>query len=117
MNNNITSLRLLSNRSKIIEMYEGGTGITELASKYDVKVNTLCKKLYIWGIRIRRGDWHKKNKCNFNRECSPELLSQRGINTRINNDKEKGIQYITSKRAIPDEYLISNIIFNCPVIK
>jgi len=117
MNNNITSLRLLSNRSKIIEMYEGGTDITELASKYDVKVNTLCKKLYIWGVKIRIGDWHKKNKCNFNRKFSPELLSQREINTRINNDKEKGIQYITSKRAIPDEYLISNIIFNCPVIK
>ena len=117
MNNNITSARLLANRSRIIKMYEGGTDITEITGKYNVKVNTLCKKLYLWGVKIRVGDWHKKDKCNFNRKFSPELLSQREINTRINNDKEKGIQYITSKRAIPDEYLISNILFNCSVIE
>ena len=117
MNNNITSARLLANQSNIIKMYEGGTDITEITGKYDVKVNTLCKKLYLWGVKIRVGDWHKKDKCNFNRTFSPELLSQREINTRVNDDKDKGIQYIVSKRTIPDEYLISNILFNCQVIE
>ena len=59
-------------------------------------------------VRISKYGMHE-------REFSPEFLAQRAINTQINNDPKKGIQYVRFVRTTADQYLISNII-NHPII-
>ena len=53
-------------------------------------------------VRISKYGMHE-------REFSPEFLAKRAINSRINNDPKKGIQYVKFVRTTADQYLISNI--------
>ena len=110
MGSKIIGARIQSDKVKIIEMYESGVDITEIADKYNLKVNTLCQRLRRWGVKIRGGDWHKKEKYQLIQKFSPELLAKMKINTEINNDPKKGIQYVKFVRTTADQYLISNII-------
>ena len=114
MNRNLISARLRTDKAKIIEMYESGVDILELADECNVCVNTMCHKLHIWGVKIRDGDWHKK-KYIPKPKFSPELMAKMKENSRINNDPKKGIQYVKFVRTTADQYLISNIT-NHPII-
>jgi len=117
MNRNLISARLRADKVKIIEMYNNGVDIIELADEYDAKINTLCHRLYMWGVKVKGSDWHKKGVHKGAKpKFSPEFLAQRAINTQINNDPKKGIQYVKFGKATRrDQYLIHNII-NRPVI-
>jgi len=115
MGSKLIGARIQTDKVKIIETYKSGVDILELADQCNVCVNTMCHKLHIWGVKIRDGDWHKK-KYIPKQKFSPELLAQRAINTRINDDPKKGIQYVKFGKATRrDQYLIHNII-NRPVI-
>jgi len=104
-------------QAKIIEMYKSGVDISEIASEYNVCVNTTCHRLYKWGVKIRDRDWREKGENKQPKQkFSPEFLAQRAINSRINNDPKKGIQYVKFGKATRrDQYLIHNII-NHPII-
>ena len=116
MGSKIIGARIQSDKAKIIEMYNGGVAVAGIADEYNVKVDSLCRRLLSWGIEIKSGDWHKKEECKrFKQKFSPELLAKMKENSRINNDKKKGIQYVKFVRTTADQYLISNII-NHPVI-
>ena len=114
MGSKIIGARIQSDKAKIIEMYKSGIDILELADGCNVCVNTMCHRLHIWGVKIRDGDWHKK-KYIPKQKFSPELMAKMKENSRINNDKKKGIQYVKFVRTTADQYLVSNII-NHPII-
>jgi len=116
MNRNLISARLRTDKAKIIEMYNNGVDIIELADEYDAKINTLCHRLYMWGVKVRGSDWHKKGVHKGAKpKFSPELMAKMKENSRINNDPKKGIQYVKFVRTTADQYLISNIT-NHPII-
>jgi len=116
MGSKIIGARIQSDKVKIIAMYESGVDITEIADKYNLKVNTLCQRLRRWGVKIRGGDWHKKEKDKRpEQKFSSELMAKMKENSRINNDPKKGIQYVKFVRTTADQYLISNIT-NHPII-
>jgi len=113
MGSKLIGARIQSDRVKIIEMYNGGVAVAGIADEYNVKVDTLCRRLLSWGIGIKSGDWHKKEKSKrFKQEFSPELKARMEENTRINNER---IQYVNFVRTTEDQYLVSNII-NHPII-
>ena len=111
MGSKIIGARIQADRSTIIAMYADGVPIAKLASDYDVKVDTLCRRLRQWGEKIKRNDWHKKVKGESSkRKFSPELLAKREVNTRTNNDPKKGIQYVNFTNTTEDQRLVANII-------
>jgi len=116
MGSKLIGARIQSDKARITEMYESGVAVAVIADEYEVKVDTLCRRLLSWGIEIKSGDWHKKEECKrFKQKFSSELMAKMKENTRINNDKKKGIQYVKFVRTTADQYLISNII-NHPII-
>ena len=112
MNRNLITIGLISGQAKIIAMYENGVDITEIAAEYNAKVNTICRRLRKWGIKIKDGDWYKKGKYQLRREFSPKLLAKMKENSRINNEK---IQYIEFVKTTRDQELVHNII-NHPIM-
>jgi len=117
VNKNVIGARLLSDQEKIIEMYKGEVGISDIADEYNIMASTLRIKLRKWGVKVRRGDYKAKKKeeqvfVHFKHRISPELLAKIEENTRINDDK---IQYVSFLRGTEDQYLVSNII-NHPII-
>jgi len=116
MGSKIIGAKIQADKNKIIEMYTGGVSIGRLAIDYDVKVDTICRRLRKWGIKIKSNDWHKKEKGKRpEQKFSLELLAKMKENSRINNDPKKGIQYVKFVRTTADQYLISNIT-NHPII-
>jgi len=116
MGSHIIGARIQSDKVKIIAMYNGGVAVAGIADEYNVKVDTMCRRLLSWGIEIKSGDWHKKEECKrFKQKFSSELMAKMKENSRINNDKKKGIQYVKFVRTTADQYLVSNII-NHPII-
>jgi len=99
-------------KEEIIRMYQTGTRIAEIAEKYGVVDTTIHRRLHKWGIPIKRGNYRPRvSKYNMKKnKYSPELLKQRAINTAINDDPVKGIQYIKYKNTTEDQILITNII-------
>ena len=97
MNKNIIGEKIKRDKDKIIEMYESGKDIQSLANEYNIVVQTLLKKLKLWGVEIKKGDYVKRfKKENPKMELSPELLKRRKENTRINNIK---IEYANFKKG------------------
>jgi len=117
MGSKIIGARIQADKAIIIEMYANDISISNIAVDYDVKVDTICRRLRKWGVKIKSNDWHKKEKSKrIEQKFSPELLAKMKENSRINNDKKKGIQYVKFGKATRrDQYLIHNII-NRPVI-
>ena len=111
MGSQIIGARIQADRAMIIKMYADGVSIAKLADDYDVKVDTMCRRLRQWGEKIKSNDWHKRDKRQrAKQQFSKELLVQRAVNTRINNDPKKGIQYVKFVRTTEDQRLVANII-------
>ena len=92
MGSKIIGARIQSDKVKIIEMYESGVDITEIADKYNLKVNTLCQRLRRWGVKIRGGDWHKKEIypwCNILSEEEKMEIYFKYFTTGTYNDCEE----------------------------
>ena len=91
MNKNIIGERIKADKDKIIEMYSYfGMDIIELADEYNILPGTMCIKLYVWGIKIRSGDWHKKKEVIKQKmKRSKELQAMIDYNTKINNGRIK----------------------------
>ena len=97
------------NKESIIKKYNAGIEIYILAGKFNIRVNTLCRRLKKWGAKIRKGDYRKKAKKNYNlcRKFSPELQAKMKENTRINN---KHIKFFNTVETGKDKFLVRNIL-------
>ena len=108
MGSKIIGARIQADRAIIILMYASGVPIAKLASNYDVKVDTLCRRLRQWGEKIKSNDWHKKVKGKSPKQkFSPGLLARMKENTRVNNER---IQYVSFTHTTEDQRLVANII-------
>ena len=108
MGSQIIGARIQADRAMIIEMYAGGVPIAKLADDYDVKVDTMCRRLRQWGEKIKSNDWHKKEKHQrAKQKFSAELLARMKENSRINNGR---IQYVSFVNTTEDQRLVANII-------
>lgn len=113
MGSKIIGARIQADKTKIIEAYKNNVSIGKLAGDYDVMVDTMCRRLRNWGIKIKKHDWHKKEKSKkASTQFSSELRARMKENSRINN---KRIQYVNFKGTTADQYLVHNII-NHPII-
>ena len=101
-------------KDKIIERYKKGVLISIIASKYNVGVDTVARRLRSWGIKVRKGDYHRKVKSikYYKRIFSPGLRVKMAENSRINNMFIKSCKF---EHATEDQRLVSNII-NHPII-
>ncbi len=110
MNKNIIGNRIKADKEKIIEMYDYyGIDILNIAEEYNILPGTMCKKLHDWGIKIRKGDYHRKVKTYKHEKIkiSKELQAKRDYNTKVNNEK---IKHINFKNTTEDQKLVENII-------
>ena len=101
--------RVDKNKENIIKRYNAGVEIQILAGEFDLKVNTLCRRLRKWGVKIRRGDYRKKaeKNCHLCRKFSPELQAKMKENTRIN---DKYIKVFETVETGNDKFLVRNIL-------
>ena len=101
-------------KNYIIEKYVSGIKIYILAEEFNIAVDTLCRKLKKWGIKIRKGDFKKKarERGHFRRKFSPELQAKMRKNTQVNNNYIVYCKFVNTTR---DQRLIRNII-NHPII-
>ena len=104
--------KLRGKEADIIKAYKEGTRIAEIAEKHGVVDTTIQKLLHKMKVPVKRGDYKPRvSKYNMKKKkTSPGLLAQRLINTKINNNKEKGIQYIRCDNSIQDKRWIRNIL-------
>ena len=108
MGSKIIGARIEADKDIIIDMYGDGISISTLASDYDVKVDTICRRLRQWGEKIKSNDWHKKEKGKRSEhKYSKELLAKMKENSRINNGR---IQYVNFVNTTEDQRLVANII-------
>jgi hypothetical protein len=97
-------------RKSIIKKYKIGIGIQIIAAEYNIAVDTLCRRLKKWGVKIKKGDFKRKanqKQEHFRMKISPELLAQRSINQKVNNEKIhfiKGVD-ISGKRNLYRKFL------------
>lgn len=93
----------------IIEKYNKGIKIHILADKYNVGVDTLCRRLRSWGVKVRKGDYYRKKvaKKHWYRKFSKEFLANRAEITRMNGSK---IKYIKDVNISHDNRMIRNIL-------
>jgi len=112
VNKNAIGAKVKADQVNIITAYEGGAAIEELADEYNIRINTLCRKLRGWGVKVRKGDYKEKVLVYHKRKFSQELLAKMKENTKINDER---IQYVNFVRTTEDQYLVSNII-NHPIM-
>ena len=97
------------NKKDIIEKYNRGIKINILADKYNVGVDTLCRRLRSWGVKVRKGDYRRKikTKKHWYRKFSKEFLANRVEITKMNNDR---IKCSSGVNKTSDQKLIRNIL-------
>lgn len=105
----LRGVKLDKNRDSIIEKYKVGIEIQILAAEYNVVVDTLCRRLKKWGVKVRKGDFkHKiRERKVFRRKFSPELQAKMRKNTRVNNEH---VGYCEFKHKTEDQRLIARIL-------
>ena len=93
----------------IIGKYNKGMKIHILANKYDIGVDTIARRLRRWGIKVRKGDYHRKVKIrkHWYRKFSKEFLAHRAEMTKMNGSK---IKYIRDVNISHDQRMIRNIL-------
>ena len=97
------------NKCDIIRRYKANTKINILAGEFNITIDTLCRRLKKWGIKIRKGDFKKKaqERIHFRREFSPELQAKMRENTRVNNKYGKHCEFVHKSL---DQRLITRIL-------
>lgn len=105
----LKGIKVDEKRNYIIEKYVSGIKIHILAEEFSIAVDTLCRKLKKWGIKIRKGDFKKKarERGHFRRKFSPELKVKMNENTRINNNHIVYCKFVNTSR---DQRLIRNVL-------
>ena len=110
--------KLKGQEDTIVKMYNNGSRIFEIATKYGVADTTIHrllhkKKIPVYRKNIKPSIGRRKSKYNMKeRVFSPEFLAKQKENTMINN---KYIKYIKFENTTEDQVLITNIL-NRPII-
>ena len=96
-------------KNKIIKRYKNGILINTIARDYNVEIDTICRRLKKWGVKLRKGDFKRKPKFvkHFKRVFSPGLKARMAENTRINNIHIRHCEFV---HITEDQKLISNIL-------
>ena len=97
------------NKKDIIEKYNRGVKINILADRYDVGVDTLCRRLRFWGIKVRKGDYHRKRttRKHWYRKFSKEFIKNRALLTKKYGNL---IRYSKGMNKTSDQKLVRNIL-------
>lgn len=109
---------LLDNKEGIIQKYNDGMLVYEIAEAYQVAESTIYIKLGQWGIRKRKSKRAFRRigekPIKFKRVFSPEFLANREKNTKTNN---KYIKFYKTVETIHDKFLVQNILKKSEAIK
>ena len=105
--------KLKGQEDTIVKMYNNGSRIFEIATKYGVADTTIHrllhkKKIPVYRKNIKPSIGRRKSKYNMKeRVFSPEFLAKQRENTRIN---DKYIQYVRFEHSTEDQKLIDNLL-------
>lgn len=99
------------NKESIIKRYNAGVEIHILAGEFNIKVNTLCRRLKKWGAKIRKGDYRKKTRKNGRacRKFSPELKAKMKYNAEVNRNSKR-VKIFRTTETVNDRFLVRNIL-------
>ena len=111
------SVKIRSQKDKIIKRQKEGERILVIAEDYHVTESTLYKYFRRWGIEIIRcknygkREWPKKSRFkrlnHWKRDFSKKFLEARAARTKKYGDK---VTYIKTKDNPHDKRLINNIL-------
>jgi len=110
--------KLKGKEDTIIQMYNDGTTIFDIATEYGVNNKTIHRLLHRNGVLTPRREYtilrkkytvgNRESKYNMKeRVFSPEFLAKQRENTRINDEH---IQYIRFENTTEDQRLVDNIL-------
>ena len=113
--------KLRGHEQEIMEMYKQRIRVAVIAEKFNVHDTTITKLLHKLKAQVDRRDYkpqagpRKRRVSNYHwnknkQEPSPELLAQRAVNTKYNNDPNKGIKHIRTNISNSELKLIRNIL-------
>lgn len=109
---------LLDNKEAIIQKYNEGKRVYEIAEIYKVAESTIYIKLGQWGVRKRKSKRAFRRigekPAKFKRVFSPEFLANREKNTKTNN---KYIKFYRTVETKDDRFLVKEILKKAEVIK
>jgi len=54
MNKNAIYLRIMQEKDNIIDMYDKGAILQDIADEYNVAVSTIHRHLRLWGVTVKR---------------------------------------------------------------
>lgn len=111
-------VKIRSQKDRIIKMQKEGIRILNIAKMYHVTESTMYKYFNRWGVIISRGSKYEKREFKDKQKTtkrerwkpkySPELLAQRSINQKTNNEHIHYIDFESQKTR--DARWISNIL-------
>ena len=105
--------RILANKNSIIQKYNDGMRVADVAKFYGVGETVIYDRLKEWGVRlVKRGRARgitQQKIIREQREFSPWLLEKMKQNSRINNN-DRGYKHFDLKQNKSDERLIHNFM-------
>ena len=108
----LTHYRILSNKDAIIQKYNDGMRVADVAKFYGVGESVIYNQLKQWEVRLVR---RKKTRGITNvttrekREFSPWLIEKMKQNKKI-NENDKKYKHFDIKQSKSDERLIHNFM-------
>ena len=109
----VVHYRILANKEGIIQKYNEGMRVPDIAKFYEVGETVIYNRLKEWGVRlVKRGRARgptKIQKENSPRIFSPWLLEKMKQNRQI-NDNDRRYKHFDIKQSKSDERLIHNFM-------
>ena len=96
-------------KDSIIKRYKRGVLINIIAGKYNVGVDTIARRLRSWGVKVRKGDYHRDKTAHkhWYRKFSKNFIKNRAALSKRYGDK---IRYPRDINRTSDQRLIRNIL-------
>ena len=109
----LTHYRILSNKDAIIQKYNDGMRVADVAKFYGVGETVIYDRLKEWGVRlVKRGRARgitQQKIIREQREFSPWLLEKMKQNKKV-NDNNKDYKRFIVEQGKDDERLIHNFM-------
>ena len=85
----LKGIKVDHNKDIIIGMYNREVDVRIIATKYDVGIDTICRRLRSWGVKVRKGDYHKSKttRKHWYRKFSKSFIENRVALTKRYGDK------------------------------
>ena len=111
-NNLLTHYRILANKKGIIQRYNDGMRVPDVAKFYGVGESVIYDRLKEWGVRLvkrAKARGIRQVTIREKREFSPWLIEKMKQNSKI-NDNDRGYKHFDIKQSKSDERLIHNFM-------